>query len=68
MFDRCQVGLNADNWLDVAFLSLTVEFYGSVHGPVIRQGQGRHLQLGSATHQIINVCETIQQGIFAVDV
>ena len=63
-----QVGFNSHDRFDARLGGGIVEFHHSEHGPVVGKRQGWHAHFLGALDHLFYVAESIQQGIFRVDV
>ena len=63
-----QVGLAANDGIDLFGLGLLVEFNGAIEVAVIGHGHGGHAQFGNAVHQLPNPHGAIQERVFGVEV
>ncbi len=64
----CQVSFQPDDGLDTHSLGGVVELDDPKHGAVVGDGDGWHIHLVGALDQLVDVAESIQQGVFSVDV
>ncbi len=62
------VSLAADDRLDAAGLGCLMEAPGAVQVAMIGEGEGRHLELGGAFDQSVQLVGAVQQRVFAVGV
>jgi hypothetical protein len=60
----CGIHLASDNRLDSLAFTLLVKSQGSVHGTVVRHGQGIHAQLLCSFRQKADSCRSVQQAVF----
>ncbi len=58
------IRLQTDDGLDLRLLGRPEELHRAVHGPVIRDGQGRMAQPLGLGHQILDPAQAVKQGIF----
>jgi len=62
-----QIGLEADDWLDVVRPAGLVEVDRAVHHPVVGEAEGGHAELGRPLHHRVDLAGPVEQRILAVD-
>ena len=64
----CQVGFQPDDGLDAGLSGGVVELDHTEHGAVVGDGDARHAHCVGAFDQFVDVAESVEQGVFGVDV
>src|SRR3990167_5290537 len=59
----CHISFHPNNWFDVLAFALFVEFYHSVHGPMVCQRQRVHTQFFDTANNLGNFPKPIKERI-----
>ena len=64
----CDIGFEADNWLDVGFFGGIIKINCAVHDAVVGDGDTVHAELGGAFDNAVDSGITVEEAVFGMDV